>query len=154
MRLLPALTVLLFALFLPAKAATADIYLVSFTADWCPNCKILDPRMEEALNSFEAGQIEHIVLDMTDGDTSEQSFLKVDGTVFAGVYGDHLGVTGIGILAAPDSGEKIACVTREHTTEEIIEIFSEARNIVLTEPALQRRTVLGNCPQSNEKVAL
>ncbi|WP_306252398.1 thioredoxin domain-containing protein [Parvularcula sp. IMCC14364] len=154
MRLLTAMTLFFLAITVPVKAADADIYLVSFTADWCPNCRVLDPKMEEALGRFSDGQIEHIVLDMTDAETREQSFLKVDGTVFAGVYGDHLGVTGIGILTAPDSGEKIACVTREQSTEEIVEIFRVAREIVLTEPALQRQTGLGMCPVANDKVAL
>ena len=138
----------------PARAQEPDLYLVSFTADWCPNCKILDPKMDAALEAFSEREVRFVVLDMTDGEARMQSFDKVNGTILAGVYGDHLGVTGIGIMTAPDSGEKIGCLTREHSIEEITALLKKAREIVMTQQPSLRETGLGNCPQANDKVAL
>lgn len=154
-KILMALVATLSFGFLPSHAAAEPaVYLVSFTAEWCPNCKILDPKMDAALQDFAASDVEPVVLDMTNASTREASFNKVDGTLLAGVYGDHLGVTGIGILTAADSGEKIGCVTREYSTGEISEIIRQSVNIVRTQTALQRETGIGSCPQANGKVAL
>ncbi len=137
-----------------ARAEVADIQLVSFTAEWCPNCKVLNPKMEQALDRFSPSEVEHVVLDMTDDTARFASYDLVDGTILAGVYGDYLGLTGIGILTAPDSGEKIGCIDREHSVEEIVSIISKAREIVLTQAPLQRQTGLGDCPAANDKIAL
>jgi thiol-disulfide isomerase/thioredoxin len=137
-----------------ANAQTPDLYLVSFTAEWCPNCKILDPKMEAALEAFDEKEVEHVVLDMTDNEASLASFETVDGTILAGVYGDHLGVTGIGIMTAPDSGEKIGCLTREHSVAEITDLLRQAREIAMTQPPGTRDSDLGSCPEANTKIAL
>ena len=48
----------------PARAE-AVLKIINFTADWCPNCQVLNPRMDEAIGTFEAGLIERVDLDMT-----------------------------------------------------------------------------------------
>lgn len=141
--------------FMPANAlADPDIYVVTFTAEWCPNCKILDPKVDGALSEFDEDDVEHIVLDMTDGDTRLDAFDEVDGTVLAGVYGDHLGVTGIAMLTAADSGEKIGCATRVHSETEIVEMINKAREIVTSQAPYARQNDLGNCPIANQKVEM
>lgn len=138
-----------------AHASTEPaLYLVSFTAEWCPNCVILDPKLDSALNEFSEKNVTHVALDMTDAARRKESFEKIDGTLLAGVYGDHLGVTGIGILTAADSGEKLGCVTREFSESEIITLINQALENVRNQPPLQRTTNLGKCPGANGKIAL
>ena len=45
--------------------AEPSVKIINFTADWCPNCQILNPRLEEAMESFEDGSIERVDLDVT-----------------------------------------------------------------------------------------
>ncbi|MGV6802081.1 MAG: thioredoxin domain-containing protein [bacterium] len=137
-----------------AKAADVELYLVTFTAEWCPNCKILDPRLAAALDQFTDGSVEEVTLDMTDGPARLDSFEKIDGTILAGVYGDHLGLTGISILTAADSGEKIGCLTRDFTTKEIIDLIHQAQQIVNEQPALSRTGDLGDCPRANGRAPI
>lgn len=137
-----------------AQSDQPDLYLVTFTAEWCPNCKVLDPEVEKALATFNDDEVTHVVLDMTNATTREESFERVDGTILAGVYGDHLGVTGLALLTAPDSGEKIGCITREFAAPQIIGLINEAREIVRTQAPNVRQTGLGQCPGANRKVAL
>lgn len=137
-----------------AVAAQPQLYVVSFTADWCPNCKILDPRVDKAMESFSSKPVEHVTFDMTNGETRQATFNKADGTVLAGVYGDHLGVTGIAILTAADSGEKLGCATRDHSAAEIQTMVREALAMIETEPALSRRGGLGKCPAANRKISM
>ena len=62
--------------------------IINFTADWCPNCQILNPRLDEAIEAFEPGAIERVDLDVTDmrGKTSliERTALQTDVIVLAG----------------------------------------------------------------------
>ena len=67
------------------------LYVVNFTADWCPNCKILDPALAEALSSLGIPMdgdskekkapipIRHIELDLTNPARSLEAFEKVNG---------------------------------------------------------------------------
>ena len=91
---------------------------------------------------------------MTDGDSRFAAFDRVDGTILAGVYGDHLGVTGIAMITAADSGEKIGCATREHSVAEISAMIGSAVDIVKSQSPYARETGLGSCPNANQKVAL
>ncbi len=139
---------------LASQNPNASITLVSFTAEWCPNCKILDPKMDKAMEAFADGSVTRIILDMTDAERRAQSFEKINGTLFANVYGDHLGVTGIGIITATDSGEKIGCVTREHSVQEIITALEDAKIAVANKPPYERRIKGAPCPKANSKISL
>ena len=52
-----ALIAVLFTTLLSAVPASADpvVTVINFTADWCPNCQILNPRLDEAIEAFDAG---------------------------------------------------------------------------------------------------
>lgn len=76
----------LFAGFASAEGEAASdhpsVKIVNFTADWCPNCQILNPRLDEAIERFEDGQVKRIDLDLTDA--SRRSPQPVRMKAFAG----------------------------------------------------------------------
>ncbi|GEM_PF-963893 len=150
----PFIALLLGASAVATQGSGASVTLVSFTAEWCPNCKIIDPKMDTAMEAFSDGSVDRIILDMTDAERRAESFEKVNGTIFAAVYGDHLGVTGIGIITAADSGEKIGCVTRLHSVEEIITALEDAKIAVANQPPYERSIEGAPCPKANSKVSL
>ena len=79
-------------------AAEPVLKIINFTADWCPNCRILDPRIDEALLSFEDGVIEVVRLDMTNagrGASPEQKLAtQADAIRLADANGWRSGRTG------------------------------------------------------------
>ncbi|MFC7291726.1 thioredoxin family protein [Hirschia litorea] len=134
----------------PAQAQ--EVYLVNLTAEWCPNCKILDPRINEAATRFNDGSIERVELDFTNGDTMAQAYEQVNGTFLAGVFADYAGLTGLGVLVSADSGEKIDCVNRTMTSDAIEMQIVAAREIVRTTPIGKRETGSIFCPPANKRV--
>jgi len=136
------------------EAGATDLYVVNFTADWCPNCKILDPALEQALRGIDNNRIRHISFDMTDSIRSGRTFDLVNGTVLAGVYGDYLGVTGLVVMIAADSGEKIDCATRLVNAGAIRESINQSYDIVQNSLPGTRETDSILCPPSNRKIAV
>ena len=135
-----------------ATNAAPLVYVVNFTADWCPNCRVLDPRLAEAMAELKGAPVEQVTLDMTDGTTRGESFEKVNGTLLAGAYGDHVGVTGLVIMVAADSGEKLTCATRLMTAGVIRETIEQAVEQVRREQAGSRTNDSLLCPPANRKI--
>ncbi len=138
--------------FHPATAMDAPkVYAVSFTADWCPNCRVLDPVLDQAFADPDPA-IERVVFDMTNDAEREKSFLRADGTILGNVYGDYLGVTGLAIFVAADSGETLSCATRLQTLSEIKTLVQASLVAAQDQPGA-RKVDLTNCPEANEKIA-
>lgn len=121
---------LLFSLFaLPSVTAEPVLKVINFTADWCPNCQILNPRLDEAIESFDDGSIERVDLDVTkirrNSSPVERAQVHTDllklahehqATYLWDWYG---GVTGIAVAIAADTGEPITCFMRPMKADEI-----------------------------------
>ncbi|MEO0449371.1 MAG: thioredoxin family protein [Pseudomonadota bacterium] len=112
---------------LPVSAEPV-LKVINFTADWCPNCQILNPRLDEAISAFETGSIERIDLDVTEvrGKTMiEQMAIETDALRLAGehkaayLWDWYGGVTGIAVAIAADTGEPITCFMRPMKAEDI-----------------------------------
>lgn len=109
---------MIFAFAAPARAwevkyPQAQLYAVEVWAQWCPNCKILDPEIEKAKAALAGKDVLFIRMDFTDKDSVYQSkmlakalgleaFLKANGA-------------GTGYLAILDAATKqeLARYTRD-----------------------------------------
>lgn len=140
-----------------AQAAEAEpvIKLINFTADWCPNCRIIDPRIAEALERFPEGEIEYVELDMTE--TRRTSPAVRDQTIADAIMlaGEHKaaylwdwygGLTGISVIISADNGEPISCIMRPLDVEDIEYRLTEARILSQRKPAGQRKPNGPDCP--------
>lgn len=58
----------LFSNALFASAQAADATAMMFYADWCGPCQILKPALEQAVETYEGGEIEILYLDFTSMD--------------------------------------------------------------------------------------
>lgn len=113
---------------LPSHAEPV-LKIINFTADWCPNCQILNPRLDEAIEAFEPGAIERIDLDVTEmrGKTSliDRTAIQTDVIVLAGehqaayLWDWYGGVTGIAVAVSADNGEPLTCFMRPMTAKDI-----------------------------------
>lgn len=139
----------------PAAAADPVITVINFTADWCPNCRIVDPRIAEALTQFEADTIAYVELDMTEArGASEEKRLAIYADAIrladshqAGYLWDwYGGVTGLSAIIAADNGEPISCINRTLTVEQIAFRLREAQILAAKAPPGARKPDGPDCP--------
>ncbi len=110
-------------------AAEPAVKVINFTADWCPNCQILNPRLDEAIEAFEAGSVERIDLDVTrirrnmtpvqQAEIETELLLLANEHKAAYLWDWYGGITGIAVAIAADTGEPITCFMRPMTTKQI-----------------------------------
>lgn len=152
----------LVALGLCAPQARADqagepiLKIVNFTADWCPNCQILNPRMDEAVARFAPGEIEIVDLDLTaatrraDEETRQRATIdaiRAADRHQAGYLWDwYGGITGLAAIVAADTGEPIACMNRALSVDQIETRLEHARILALKAPAGARKPEGPDCP--------
>ena len=129
---------LLAAAFLAPMLAHSEpvLKIVNFTAEWCPNCQILNPAMHNALTRLPDGEIEIIDLDMTyagrGADTYQRNAVYSDAIRLAdshqaGYLWDwYGGVTGIAAIISADNGELISCLNRILDEDAIVDRLREA----------------------------
>lgn len=109
--------------------AEPSVKIINFTADWCPNCQILNPRLEEAMESFEPGSIERVDLDVTrirpSSSTVERAEVQTellqlaDAHQVAYLWDWYGGITGIAVAVSADNGEPLTCFMRPMTAKAI-----------------------------------
>ncbi len=114
---------------LASARAEPALKIINFTADWCPNCQILNPRLEEAMEGFEPGTIERVDLDVTrirgTSTPVERAEVQTDVLLLANehqvayLWDWYGGVTGIAVAVAADNGEPITCFMRPMTAKAI-----------------------------------
>ncbi|MEM6410211.1 MAG: thioredoxin domain-containing protein [Pseudomonadota bacterium] len=134
---------ILISVLLGGSSALADpiVKVINFTADWCPNCQILNPALYNALTRFEDGEVELVNLDMTNAgrraSESEAAQAWSDAMNLAHshqafyLWDWYGGVTGIAAIISADNGEPIACVNRTFDESAIEGRIREA--IILSE---------------------
>lgn len=139
----------------PASAEPV-LKVVNFTADWCPNCQVLNPALENALTYFDDGDIVRIDLDMTQAhrraSEAEKSAALAAAITLANendagyLWGWYGGVTGIAAIISADNGEPISCLTRALDEDDIRARINEAMIIARRRPAGARMPQGPDCP--------
>lgn len=115
------------ALALPAQAEPL-VKVINFTADWCPVCPAVNARLTEALEDFEAGEVEVITIDMTDlrgkgQDVKWQTVARLKEQTAAHdvfyLWEWYGGYTGLAAIVAADNGEPLNCVQFPMSAEDM-----------------------------------
>ena len=108
------LFVAIFLTFVGAASAVGEplVKVVNFTADWCPNCRILNPRLDEAIEAFDDGTIERVDLDVTRvrrstsiierGQIEAELLEKAGAHQVAYLWDWYGGITGIAVAVSAD----------------------------------------------------
>lgn len=114
-----------------AAPATAEpvVKIINFTADWCPNCRILNPRLDSAIDAFEPGSIERVDLDVTkirrNSSAIERAQVETEARLLAAehkaayLWNWYGGITGIAVAISADTGEALYCFMRPMSAEKI-----------------------------------
>ncbi len=144
------------AVFILPASAEPVLKVINFTADWCPNCIILNPRLAEAVASFDEGEIEIVNLDMTEAGrgASQMQIIGVHAAATrladanqAGYLWDwYGGVTGIAVVVAADNGEPITCFMRTLSAEDMKKRLKLAIILAERAPPGRRKPEGPDCP--------
>lgn len=111
----------LLVLGLPSWADDVRVRALNFTAEWCPNCRILEPNLDAALAAMPQGRAQRVDLDVTafrTGTPEEASaaLARVRAQLAEAkasvLWEYYAGITGVVVLVAADTGEPLACFTR------------------------------------------
>ena len=130
------------------EPALPKVKAVYFHADWCSNCLVLRPKLEQAKQETTSLAVQHITLDFTNAQTWDKAMeTALDEDVVA-TYNAYAGTTGMVVLLAADTGERIDCVNKLFSVEAIEESFSRAVARVGETVAGERDTGSVVCPPS------
>lgn len=130
--------------------------IINFTADWCPNCQVLNPRMAEAVSNFPEGEIEIVDLDMTAArsgadqidiiNTHNRAMRLATANKAAYLWDWYGGRTGIAVVIAADNGEPITCFMRVLSREDMEDRLKLAKILALRAPQGKRKPQGPDCP--------
>lgn len=139
----------------PASAEPA-LKIINFTADWCPNCLVLNPRIDEAISQFPEGDITRIDLDMTAAGPGSSDMQKIDTAAEAirlahthearYLWDWYGGATGIAVVIAADNGEPLSCFQRPMKSEEIAKRLKLAKILATSGQPGARKPGGPDCP--------
>lgn len=146
---------LLACLIAPLAEAEPLVKVINFTADWCPNCRVIDPRIAEAVERFEAGSVGYVELDMTPlrgaspaerDQTVAAAILLAGGHKAAYLWDWYGGITGLSVIVSADSGEAISCIMRPMEVREIEFRLMEAQILTARREVGERMPDGPDCP--------
>lgn len=113
---------MLWAFTLGPVHAEPVLKIINFTADWCPNCRILNPEIDAALKEFPASEVQLVNLDMTTAGRSasddekraafSEALALAEQNDAAYLWAWYGGATGIAAIISADNGEPISCLNR------------------------------------------
>ena len=146
----------------PEKTAPADqtdvgsaVKIINFTADWCPNCRALNPKMAEAVERFEVGDVRLIDLDHTGFKGADEwagiqltnKILKqMDAHQAVYLWDWYGGRTGIAVVVASDNGEPLTCFNNGMTVDQIEARIKQSITLATKAPPGLRRPEGPECP--------
>ena len=107
----------------PAQAKLTqqtDLYVVMFRADWCPPCKVVEPRLDQALNRLSDNTIEYVQIDITDSPRIEISAHKAFDREIVPQYNKWYGATGFAAIIDADTKKTLGCVTMQYSTQDMM----------------------------------
>lgn len=89
-----------------------------FTAAWCPQCRILEPRLDDVWPEYEDADIERVRFDFTLPHRAPMRARAVEAGIEA-LYNQLEGRTGFLVLMDRETGEVLETITTEYDREDI-----------------------------------
>jgi len=90
--------------------SSKDMYVVMFRADWCGPCKIVEPKLDQALKGLGDPSIEYVTIDITTPNRSEVSAHQAFDREIVPQYNGWMGVTGFAAIIDADTKQTLGCI--------------------------------------------
>lgn len=154
-RTLAALLLASLVAVLPASAEPL-VRVLNFTAQWCPSCRIIEPRLDAALAAQPEGRVERVDLDLTALRSRDETakvnaiadvLRALEAAQASYLWDYYAGITGVVVLVAADTGEPLACLTRLQDAATMQSLIAREAARVAATPAGQRYAE-GNVPEN------
>lgn len=103
------------------KARAPELAVVSFYADWCGTCKVLDSKVDEVRERMQEDEqpVLFLTLDLTDEKTRQQAELLASLVGMDDAWDELHQRTGFALLVKPGSGEVAGRLTAGQEVDEI-----------------------------------
>ena len=95
-----------------------DVYVVMFRADWCAPCKIVEPRLSQALQNLQDPRIEYVNIDISGGQGDYNAHAVFDRGIVK-QYNMWMGVTGFAAVIDGDTKQTLGCVNMTYEAEDM-----------------------------------
>jgi len=99
-------------------AGAPQLVAVTFSSAWCAACRILSPRLADAMRAFENEPVRFIDFDFSFG-PSETLAAEAEQLGIADVYEQFKGATGFTVLVDPASGKALSVLTAASSREDL-----------------------------------
>ena len=123
-----------------------DLYVVMFRADWCPPCKVVEPRLENVLANLGDPGIEYITIDITTPLASEASAHRAFDRNIVYHYNRWLGVTGFAAIIDATTKKSLGCVNMQYSPQDMATHINNLKTYALADQPTQDVT----CPAPNQ----
>lgn len=108
-----------------AEAKKSALYGVLFYADWCPSCKVLEPRLDKVKPEFKDAGITFVRLDMTDDETKAASAQQAKKLGMEGIWKRYSGQTGFMLMV--NGGQQVGDkLTQDSSEDELRQAMKQA----------------------------
>ena len=87
-----------------------DLYVMMFRADWCPPCKVVEPRLDRALQTLRDPRIEYVEIDISSPGASEIAAHAAFDREVVPQYNRWLGLTGFAAIVDATTKRTLGCV--------------------------------------------
>lgn len=106
----------------PAKQAAAaeapKIIALNFYADWCPGCKALKPKLEEAMKDAASQPCLTVKLDQTDKESRQAEYMLA-ALGYGDLWKENAGKTGYVLLVDAKTHKVLSTITYKQDVSEI-----------------------------------
>jgi thiol-disulfide isomerase/thioredoxin len=126
---------------------TPDVYVVMFRADWCAPCKIVEPRLNQALNSLRDPGIEYVSIDISGGHGDMNAHTVFDRGLVK-QYNAWMGVTGFAAIIDGDTKRTLGCVNMMYDTQSMAMHIKNLKTFAIA----NQPTMDVTCPEPNNPV--
>ncbi len=110
-----------------AEGTGPMLYAVTFHADWCGSCKVMEPEVTKARARADLNNqnVLFVTLDLTDATTRHQAGLMASALGLDEFYAENAGKTGFILLVNSKTGEHVGKITKDMKANQIEALVQE-----------------------------
>ena len=143
-----ALAALLAAPAAVAQVPNPDLYVVMFRADWCPPCKVVEPRLDTALSTLRDPGIEYVEIDISHPSLGEIGAHRAFDRNIVPQYNRWLGLTGFAAIIDATNKQTLGCVNMLYDEQSMATHIRNLKTYAVADQASLDLT----CPEPNNPV--